>query len=137
MIRIHSFDHIVLRTDNLDIMLRFYCDVLGCVLERQQAEIGLYQLRAGNAMIDLVPVDSSLGREGGLSPDPERRNLDHFCLQLHDFDEIAIRAHLTAHGITAGPLKSRYGAQGEGLSMYLQDPDGNTIELKGYLALGG
>ena len=132
MIQIHGFDHIVLRTSALDAMLSFYTEVLGCTLERQlDPEIGLTQLRAGEAMIDLVSVDSQLGRQGGAAPDPQRRNLDHFCLQLLDFDESAIRAHLARHGISAGPLGTRYGAQGAGASRYIRDPDGTTVELKG------
>ena len=132
MIHIHGYDHIVLRTVNLQVMLDFYTQVLGCALERQlDPSIGLYQLRAGEAMIDLVDCDSRIGRQGGAAPDPQRRNLDHFCLQLTDFDEAELRAHLSRHGIAAGPMERRYGAQGDGDSMYIQDPDGNTIELKG------
>ncbi len=136
MIQIHGIDHLVLRTENLPAMLTFYCEVLGCVVERQLApEVGLTQLRAGNALIDLVTVDSNLGRLAGDAPDPQRPNLDHFCLQLVDFDEDALRAHLAQHGITASPLEERYGAQGNGPSMYLKDPDQNTVELKGRLVL--
>ncbi len=132
MIRLHGLDHIVLRTTDLDAMLCFYTEVLGCTLERQlDPEVGLTQLRAGEAMIDLVSVESQIGRQGGGTPDPQRRNLDHFCLQVLDFDETAIRKHLSGHGISASPLATRYGAQGDGDSMYLRDPDGNTIELKG------
>ena len=132
MINIHSLDHVVLRTTQLGAMLSFYCEVLGCVLERQlDADIGLTQLRAGEALIDLVDVDSTIGRSGGLSPDPERNNMDHFCLLLEEFDAHAIRQHLAVHHISAGAVKNRYGAQGDGPSLYIRDPDGNTIELKG------
>jgi len=134
MINIHAIDHIVLRTQNLEAMIGFYHEVLGCVVERQlDPAIGLTQLRAGQAMIDLVSCDGVIGRKAGGPPDPEHRNMDHYCLQLQEFDEAAIRAHLAHHGVRAGPLESRYGAQGDGPSLYIQDPDGNTIELKGLL----
>ncbi|MEN8197320.1 MAG: VOC family protein, partial [Pseudomonadota bacterium] len=92
---------------------------------------GLIQLRAGSALIDLVPVDSELGRPGGAAPGAEGRNLDHFCLRIEPFDEEAIRDHLARHGIDTGPLKSRYGAEGMGPSIYIEDPEGNVVELKG------
>ena len=131
MIHIREIDHLVLRIVNLDRMLHFYCDVLGCHIARRQDEIGLIQLRAGSSMIDLIPVDGKLGSMGGAAPGREGRNLDHFCVRVDPFDEAAIREHLAQHGVSAGPLESRYGAEGEGFSMYLEDPEGNTVELKG------
>lgn len=131
MIPIRDIDHLVLRVNNLASMLHFYREVLGCPVERDVPAIGLVQLRAGRSMIDLVPVDGPLGRAGGAAPGPEGRNLDHLCLRVEPFDEAALRAHLAAHGITAGPVVSRYGAEGEGPSMYLSDPEGNGVELKG------
>ena len=131
MIHIRDIDHIVLRVVDLDAMIRFYCDVLGCTVERRQEAIGLIQLRAGRSIVDLVPVDGELGRAGGAPPGREGRNLDHFCLRVDPFDEAAIRSHLAAHGVQAGPIESRYGAEGRGPSIYLQDPEGNVVELKG------
>lgn len=128
---IRGLDHLVLRIRDDQAMLAFYLEVLGCVLEKRQDELGLIQLRAGDALIDLVPVDGPLGRRGGLSPGREGHNLDHFCLRLAPFDEAAIREHLAAHGIEAGETQQRYGAEGYGPSIYLQDPEGNTVELKG------
>ncbi|MGI4717538.1 MAG: VOC family protein [Janthinobacterium lividum] len=130
-IRVRGLDHIVLRVTDLDRMIAFYGDVLGCPVERRQDAIGLVQLRAGHALIDLVPVDGKLGREGGAAPGAGGRNLDHLCLRVEPFDEAAIRRHLDAHGVQAGPVESRYGAEGEGPSIYLSDPEGNTVELKG------
>ena len=130
-ITLQGLDHVVLRVTNPDQAVAFYCNALGCHIERRQDDIGLIQLRAGNSLIDLVPVDSPLGRKGGPAAGSEGHNMDHFCLQVQPFDEAAIRAHLAAHGVTAGPLEERYGAQGLGPSIYLQDPDGNTVELKG------
>jgi catechol 2,3-dioxygenase-like lactoylglutathione lyase family enzyme len=130
-ISIREIDHIVLRVVDLARMLRFYGDVLGCREVRRQDEIGLVQLRAGSSMVDLIPIDGKLGSAGGAAPGKEGRNVDHFCFRVEPFDEAAIRAHLAAHGIEAGPSASRFGAEGEGPSIYLQDPEGNTIELKG------
>ncbi len=128
---IAGIDHIVLRTTRLDEMLEFYCGVLGCTLERQtSAELGLTQLRAGSALIDLVTVDSDLGRLGGGAPSRADNNLDHFCLQLQPISEQEIRDHLASHGIESGEFADRYGAQGMGKSLYIKDPEGNTVELK-------
>ena len=131
MISVRGIDHLVLRVAALAPMLAFYRDVLGCSIERCQDDIGLIQLRAGSSLIDLVPVDGVLGRAGGAAPGEEGRNLDHFCLRVEPFDEAAIRRDLAAHGIEAGPTASRYGAEGEGPSIYLDDPEGNVVELKG------
>jgi glyoxylase I family protein len=130
-IQVREIDHIVLRVADLDAMVRFYDTVLGCEVVRRQDEIGLVQLRAGASLLDLVPVDGKLGKAGGAAPGPEGRNLDHFCLRVEPFDEAAIRRHLDAFGVAAGPTEPRYGAEGEGPSIYLQDPEHNTIELKG------
>lgn len=131
MIRIREIDHLVLRVTDLQVMLHFYCEVLGCTVERDRRDIGLIQLRAGRSMVDLVPVDSPLGRAGGAAPGREGRNLDHLCFRVDPFDEDAIRRHLAAHGIEAGATAMRFGAEGEGPSMYIMDPEGNVVELKG------
>lgn len=131
MINIREIDHVVLRVSNLEAMLRFYTQVLGCPLERSQEEIGLYQLRAGRSLIDLVPVSGKLGQMGGAAPGREGRNMDHLCLRVEPFDADAIRRHLSEHGVDAGEVGMRYGAEGEGPSLYLSDPEGNTVELKG------
>ena len=131
MLKLQGIDHLVLRVVDLEVMVGFYVDTLGCSVERRQDAIGLVQLRAGRSLIDLVPVDGKLGRMGGAAPGAEGRNLDHFCLRVEPFDEAAIRAHLAAHGVEAGKTESRYGAEGEGPSIYLSDPEGNVVELKG------
>ena len=131
MIAVREIDHLVLRVSDVEAMIGFYRDVLGCPIERRQDDIGLIQLRAGRSLIDLVPIAGALGRAGGAAPGKEGRNLDHFCLRVEPFDVDAIRSRLKAHGIDAGPLASRYGAEGEGPSLYLSDPEGNVVELKG------
>jgi catechol 2,3-dioxygenase-like lactoylglutathione lyase family enzyme len=112
-------------------MIAFYTDVLGMSVERRLDDIGLIQLRAGRSLVDIVTVDSEIGRKGGGAPGAQGRNLDHFCVRVDPFDEAAIRAQLKAKGVEAGPTERRYGAEGTGPSIYIEDPDGNTVELKG------
>jgi catechol 2,3-dioxygenase-like lactoylglutathione lyase family enzyme len=131
MLNIKQLDHLVLRITDLQAMLHFYRDVLGCKMEKVQEDIGLYQLRAGTALIDLVPVDGPLGQKGGAPPGKEARNLDHFCLSIEPYDVDAIIDHLKQHGCEPGPVSSRYGAEGQGPSIYVPDPEGNVVELKG------
>jgi len=131
VIRIGEIDHIVFRAVDIEAMQRFYCDVLGCHEERRQDEIGLVQLRAGASLIDLISIDGKLGRFGGAAPGEQAHNVDHVCLRVQNYDEASILAHLAAHGVRIGEVGSRYGAEGEGPSIYLFDPQGNMIELKG------
>lgn len=131
MLSIRDIDHVVLRVVDLPAMLAFYCDVLGCAVERRVDDLGLVQLRAGRSLIDLVPVDSPLGRIGGAPPGRGGRNMDHFCVRVEPFDERAIRRHLAGHGVEAGHTESRYGAEGQGPSIYISDPEENVVELKG------
>ena len=130
-IEIRAIDHVVLRVRDLARSLRFYCDVLGCKTERRIEALGLTQLRAGASLIDLVEVESPLGKLGGAPPGEGARNVDHFALDLATFDEAAIRAHLQDCGVEPGDVGQRYGARGTGPSMYIKDPDGNVVELKG------
>ena len=130
-IAVSGFDHIVLRIRDKDAMLGFYVGVLGLSVDRDRPELGLTHVRAGPQMIDLVTLDGRLGRLGGAGPGPEGRNLDHFALQVRPFDEAAIRSHLTAHGVEVVEEGQRYGADGDGFSLYVRDPEGNTVELKG------
>jgi catechol 2,3-dioxygenase-like lactoylglutathione lyase family enzyme len=131
MIEIAGLDHIVLRTSHMEEMLHFYSTILGCPIERELSpEFGLVQLRAGNALIDLVAVDSELGRIGGGPPTEGDNNMDHFCLQLKPRPEQEISRYLRSHGVEVGPFERRYGAQGYGNSVYLRDPEGNIVELR-------
>jgi catechol 2,3-dioxygenase-like lactoylglutathione lyase family enzyme len=130
-IAILGLDHIVLRIRDKDRMVAFYTEVLGCAVDKDRPDLGLTHIRAGRALIDLVTLDGPLGRPGGEGPGPEGHNLDHFCLQVAPFDEAAIRAHLGRHGVEIVDSGERYGAQGDGPSLYIHDPEGNTVELKG------
>lgn len=136
MITIREIDHIVLRVSDMNVMIDFYCRVLGCTVEKRQPKFGLVQLRAGNSLVDLVDVAGVLGRAGGAPPGNSGRNLDHFCFRIDPFEAEAIKTHLAANGIEPGEVASRYGAEGRGPSLYITDPEGNTVELKGPPDLG-
>ena len=129
--RVLGIDHIVLRCTNLPGMVQFYCDHLGFEVAKRNEPLGLVHLRSHAAMVDLVALDGPLGRAGGAAPGTEGRNLDHLCLRVEPFGREAIVAHLQAHGVRIGDFGSRYGAEGEGPSQYLFDPEGNLVELKG------
>ena len=126
-----GLDHLVLRTNKLQEVIRFYEDVLGCKVERTVETIGLYQLRAGASLIDIVDTNGELGKRGGPPPGDDGLNLDHYCLRIEPWDEAAIRKHLEEQGVNAPETSRRYGADGTGPSIYIQDPEGNTVELKG------
>ncbi len=121
-LKVKGLDHVVLRVADIDRAIAFYEAVLGLHVERRLAEIGLVQLRAGAAMIDLVPRTED---------EDEGRNMDHFAVQIEQMDVPALTAHLRRHGIDPGEVRRRYGAEGYGSSIYITDPDGNTVELKG------
>ena len=126
-----GLDHVVLRTANPERMTAFYRGVLGCAVERRVDSLGLVQLRAGASLIDLVDTAGELGRAKGAPPGRGARNMDHFCVRVADFDAAAVARALAAHGIVAPAPARRYGAEGWGASLYIEDPDGNVVELKG------
>ena len=130
-VEVLGLDHVVLRVGDIDASLEWYRRVLGCTVERRIEGFGLYQLRAGENLIDLVPVGSKAGKPGGGAPGRTRRNMEHFALRIAAFDEKKLRRYLKRRGIEAGATARRYGADGHGPSLYLTDPDGNTVELKG------
>ena len=129
--QILALDHAVLRAADLTAMTDFYTRVLGLGLDREVPELGLVHLRAGRSMLDLIAVSGKLGVTGGAAPGSEGRNLDHLCLRIEPFDEAALRARFAAHGVALSEVHDNYGAEGRGPSVYLQDPEGNVIELKG------
>jgi glyoxylase I family protein len=131
-VRIAQLDHVVLRVRDMARAIRFYRQVLGCEVVRRRPKLGLVHLGAGSSVIDLVDLKGPLGRMGGAAPLKRgRRNMDHLALRLERFDPKALRAHLARFGIDMGEPASRFGAKGEGPSVYIADPEGNVIELKG------
>jgi catechol 2,3-dioxygenase-like lactoylglutathione lyase family enzyme len=131
LIPLKGIDHLVLRVKDMEAMTRFYCDVVGAGFVAHRPELGMSHLRIGGSMIDLVAVDGPLGKPGGAAAGREGRNLDHFCLRVEPFDQAAIVAHLGRHGVAVGDIRQRFGAEGTGTSIYLTDPEGNMVELKG------
>lgn len=131
MLTIRGIDHVVLRVRDIERMRKFYCDVLGAAHVAYRPELGMSHLRIGAAMIDLVEVDGPLGKPGGAAPGREGRNMDHLCLRVEPFDQDAIVKHLQKNGVKVGDIRERFGAEGSGISIYLNDPEGNTVELKG------
>ncbi len=127
---IREIDHVVIRVADAEAMTRFYCDVLGCSIERDEANLGLTQLRAGRSLIDLLKAGGPIDRPDSGAPGAGR-NMDHVCLRVEPFDADALKAHLAAHGARIGEQALRYGADGYGPSVYLFDPEGNMVELKG------
>jgi catechol 2,3-dioxygenase-like lactoylglutathione lyase family enzyme len=126
--RILGLDHIVIRVRDMERMVAFWREALGCRVEKVQPQYGLVHIRAGSALIDLVAI---AGKDGAGVPNADGRNLDHFCLRIDPFEPEAIRARLAALGVAAEAPRSRFGAEGYGESVYLSDPEGNRIELKG------
>jgi catechol 2,3-dioxygenase-like lactoylglutathione lyase family enzyme len=120
-----GLDHVVLRVRDQAIAERFYCDVLGCTLERVNAPISLVQLRFGAQLIDLLPAPPA-------GPGPaDQRGIDHVCLSIGCDDLDAVARRLRARGVRIdGEIVQRYGAWGVGPSLYLRDPDDYLIELK-------
>lgn len=119
-LEICQIDHLVLRVRDMERMVRFYCGVLGAEHVAYRPQFRMTHLRAGKSMIDLVLAERGEGR-----------NLDHFCLRIEPFDEAAIVAHLESHDVPVGKITTRFGAEGNGVSIYLTDPEGNQVELKG------
>ena len=129
--KIKGIDHVVLRVKNLKSMMSFYCDVLGCKIDDENKELGLYQLRAGSQLIDLIPIDELLGSQGGPAPSSDGHNMDHFALQISPYDDESIREYLSKFGVKLGEPRVRRGAEGKGLSIQIRDQEGNCVELKG------
>ena len=121
-VTVTGLDHVVLRVASLERAVEFYGKVLGCPIERELETPRLVQLRAGTSMIDLVPCGP--GERPG-------RNMDHYAVRIAKMDVPAVTAHLEQNGVAVGPVQRRYGAEGYGSSIYITDPDGNTVELKG------
>lgn len=119
--RVERIDHVVLRVRDLAGMVRFYEQALGFREERRLERLNLVQMRAGASMLDLIATDAPAGAP----------NMDHLCFRVEPFDRDAIVMRLAPFGISVGETVDRYGAEGNGPSVYFHDPEGNQIELKG------
>ncbi|MDF1845601.1 MAG: VOC family protein [Parvibaculaceae bacterium] len=119
-----GLDHIVLRTPDPAALIGFYVDVLGAIVEREIAQFQLTQLRAGQSLIDVIGVEAPLAAA-------HERNVDHFCLRIDPWDETAMATYLRSCGLLVEESGIRYGAEGNGPSIYIKDPEGNVVELKG------
>ncbi len=127
-----GLDHVVLRVPDMERALAFYRDVLGAQIERTLLRLGMIQLRIGASIIDLVDLNGDwLKSTGAKAFTPDAVNVDHICIRIEPFDEQAIEAYLKGHGVEIGEKGIRYGAQGDGPSIYIKDPFGTTVELKG------
>lgn len=130
--QVQRLDHIVLRVRHFERSLAFYQQVLGCTISRERPDLGLVHLRLGASMLDLIRLDGPLGLRGGDGLHPNNHNLDHLCVRIEPFDEVSLLAFLASHQVEVlGPASINYGAEGEGWSVYIKDPDGNVVELKG------
>lgn len=126
---LQGLDHVVLLVDDLAAAETFYREVIGCTVDRALPAYGMLQMRAGAALIDLVDIGSEAGAWARPQV-PGGRNMDHVCIATGSWDEAEMRAHLDAHGVDIVEQGVRYGASGDGLSFYIRDPSGNTLELK-------
>jgi glyoxylase I family protein len=127
---IRGIDHVVLRARDSRALVSFYRDVIGCPVEREQPEIGLIQLRAGRSLIDVLEAGGGGAQMLSEEARDDARNVDHFCLTIDPFDAPRLRAYLISRGVAPGEVAMRYGAEGEGPSLYFEDPAGNGVELK-------
>jgi glyoxylase I family protein len=118
---VERIDHVVLRVRDLAAMVRFYEQALEFKVERTLEKLHLVQMRAGASLLDLIQGERPAG-DG---------NMDHLCFRIEPFDRADLIARLSPLGITVGETVERYGAEGNGPSVYFHDPEGNQIELKG------
>jgi catechol 2,3-dioxygenase-like lactoylglutathione lyase family enzyme len=121
-----GFDHIVLRCAHVERSLRWYADVLG------MEEVRVAEWRAGSAPFPSVRADAStiidlIPRRAEIT----ERNLDHFCLVVASGVVDAVAAARDVFRVVDGP-DHRYGARGDGWSVYVLDPDENVVELRSY-----
>jgi len=120
-VKVVGFDHVVLNTLNIEALLAFYCDELGLeavrVDEWRRGEVLFPSVRVtAETLIDLFPAE----RTG--------ENLGHICLVIEPTDLDALAARFP----NAHRADGLFGAQGYASSVYVEDPDGNTIELRFY-----
>lgn len=134
MLRIAQMDHIVLNVSNIDRSLQFYTGVLGLQAERvedyRSGAVGFPSVRINDhTIIDLFPPE----RQEKAMAEGFAANLNHLCLAMENEDINAVVDYLKGHGleIETGPAR-RWGARGNGTSVYFRDPDHNLVEIRTY-----
>jgi len=134
MLSVLGMDHIVLNVADVERSVAFYRDVLGLGIERLEEwrarSIGFPSVRiSADTLIDLVQVQDAAARADRVT------NLNHFCLVIADEALEPVAEHLRGRGVDVytGPAR-RWGAHGNGVSVYFRDPDGNEIEVRSYAA---
>jgi catechol 2,3-dioxygenase-like lactoylglutathione lyase family enzyme len=134
MLKIANMDHIVLNVSDIDRSLHFYGDILGLAPERvdeyRSGAVGFPSVRINeHTIIDLFPPE----RQTKVAGEGLAENLNHLCLCTENEDMDAVAEYLKGHGleIETGPIK-RWGARGNGTSVYFRDPDHNLVEVRTY-----
>ena len=132
LVKITEMDHIVLRNKDVEESLRFYTDVLGLQAERV-AEWRAGEVRFPSARINADTIIDFFGTDQDPIGKDGVKNQDHFCMVIEPTDMEELKAKFEAMGgeIQAGPGK-RWGSHGDGISLYIYDPDGNVVELRHY-----
>lgn len=125
-----GFDHVVYLVDDMPRALQFYQEVLGCVPGYSYPALGMEQLWCGSCLIVLWDTTHP-GAASAIPPVAGGRNVDHLCIATSPFAPQALRDHLTAHGVAIEREATHGGARGMGHSVYILDPFGNKLELKG------
>ena len=132
LVKITEMDHIVLRVKDVEESLRFYTQVLGMPAERvEQWRAG--EIRFPSARINADTIIDFFGSDQEPIAKDGIRNQDHYCMVIEKTDMEALKAKFEAMGvgIQAGPGK-RWGSHGDGISLYIYDPDDNVVELRHY-----
>jgi catechol 2,3-dioxygenase-like lactoylglutathione lyase family enzyme len=122
-LRVTGLDHVVLNVGDVERSLAFYCDELGLAPERVD------EWRRGEILFPSVRVDARTIIDLLAAP-RTGENADHLCLVIERVDLAAIRDS-GRFDVVDGPA-TRFGARGDGTSLYVKDPDGNTVELRHY-----
>ncbi|MBL4812473.1 MAG: VOC family protein [Rhodobacteraceae bacterium] len=125
-----GLDHVVFLVDDMPVALKFYADVLGCVPGYSYPAMGMEQVWCGTALIVLWDTTHP-GAASAVPPVAGGRNVDHVCIATSPFEPAAMRAHLAAHGVEIEREATHGGARGMGFSVYIRDPFGNKLEVKG------
>lgn len=127
---IHGIDHVVFLVDDMDKALGFYRDLLGCKVGYEYPNLGMVQVWAGVSLIVLWDITHP-GAKRAIPPISNGRNVDHVCLALGRFDPDEMKKFLEASEIQIVEEANHGGARGVGYSIYVNDPFGNKLELKG------